>query len=424
MVSINRRQLLLGAAATTGLTALSAAGATPAGASGGVDWAAARREFRLDPSWINLSLFYLSSHPRAVREAIATLRDQLDANPLDIDDNLTLPDGPTGWDRTRAALAGYLGGSPQEYALVQNTTVGLGLVYNGIVLRPGQEFLISAQEHNAHQGAAILAAEKHGATVRHIRLFDRPADVSPAEVAERLRQEIRPQTRIVGVTWVQSGTGVRVPVETVAGVVAEANEGRAEADRCLLVVDGVHAIGAIDTGIDTIGADFVVAGAHKWLFGPRGTGLIWSPPAAWPQLRPTVAPVFRTDGIVNMTPGTFQAFEHMFALPAAIQFQQQLGRARVAARIADLSTRVKQGLAAIPGVTVHTPMDPARSGGITAFDLGGMDRDLVTARLREKRIGITTAPYAENYLRIGTAPINTPAEIDQALHELRVLARS
>ncbi|WP_328394041.1 hypothetical protein OHS70_04950 [Streptomyces sp. NBC_00390] len=66
-----------------------------------------------------------------------------------------------------------------------------------------------------------------------------------------------------------------------------------------------------------------------------------------------------------MSPGGFLAFEHAFALPAAVALHEQLGRARVATRITQLSTRVKQGLSRIPGVTVHTPADPELSAGIT-----------------------------------------------------------
>ena len=57
-------------------------------------------------------------------------------------------------------------------------------------------------------------------------------------------------------------------------VVAAANRGRAAADRCLLVVDGVHRLGAVDEEPARSGVDFFVAGTHKWLFGPRGTGMI------------------------------------------------------------------------------------------------------------------------------------------------------
>ncbi|MEU7477109.1 aminotransferase class V-fold PLP-dependent enzyme [Lentzea sp. NPDC042327] len=82
-----------------------------------------------------------------------------------------------------------------------------------------------------------------------------------------------PRTRAVGITWVQSSTGLRMPVRTCAEVVAEANRGRAQEDRCLLVIDGVHGLAAVDEDPARTGADVFVAGTHKWLSRPRGTGM-------------------------------------------------------------------------------------------------------------------------------------------------------
>ena len=31
-----------------------------------------------------------------------------------------------------------------------------------------------------------------------------------------------------------------------------------------------------------------VAGCHKWLWGPRGTGLVWAKPAAWERMSPVI----------------------------------------------------------------------------------------------------------------------------------------
>jgi hypothetical protein len=46
------------------------------------DWEAVRREFDLAPDYILLGLFYLTSHPRPVGEAIEQYRRKLDANPF------------------------------------------------------------------------------------------------------------------------------------------------------------------------------------------------------------------------------------------------------------------------------------------------------------------------------------------------------
>ncbi len=86
-------------------------------------------------------------------------------------------------------------------------------------------------------------------------------------MVDRLRRAITPRTRAVGLTWVHSSTGLRLPIAALAEVVKAANAGRADADRCLLIVDGVHGFGCSDTDAASLGCDFFVAGTHKWIFG-------------------------------------------------------------------------------------------------------------------------------------------------------------
>ncbi|MFB9556944.1 aminotransferase class V-fold PLP-dependent enzyme [Streptomyces roseoviridis] len=384
-----------------------------------MDWDALRAQFRLEPGWANLALFYLASHPKVVRDAVDHLSAQVDANPLSVPSGLSLPDGPTGWPRVRQALAGYLGGRAEEIAMTASTSIGLGVVYNGVVTRPGQEFLLTELDHSSHRTAARLAAEKHGNTVRLASWFADSATATAQGIAAAVGEAIRPNTRVVGITWVQSSTGLRMPVRAVAEVVRRANEGRSPADRCLLVVDGVHGLAAVDEDAAGLGADVVIAGTHKWLFGPRGTGLIWVAPDVLDQLRPTFVSFIASGGTASLSPGGFLAFEHAFALPAAVELHERLGRARVAARITQLSTRAKQGLGRIPGITVHTPADPDLSAGITCFSVAGHTHQQVVDHAATRRVRLSTL----NYTRIGTAVINTPAEIDTALDSLADLTR-
>jgi len=70
--------------------------------------------------------------------------------------------------------------------------------------------------------------------------------------------------------------------------VAAANRGRAEQDRAFLCVDGVHGFGVEDETISSLGCDVFAAGCHKWIFGPRGTGVLCASAAAWSLSSPTI----------------------------------------------------------------------------------------------------------------------------------------
>src|SRR6185369_16185221 len=91
-----------------------------------------------------------------------------------------------------------------------------------------------------------------------------------------------------------------------------------------------------------------------------------------------------------MTPGGFHSFEHRWALSAAFEMHQGIGKARVAARVRDLNTRCKEGLRKLPRVRLKTPMSGDLSAGIICFEVDGVAPKQVVAKLAERRI-IATA---------------------------------
>jgi selenocysteine lyase/cysteine desulfurase len=275
--------------------------------------------------------------------------------------------------------------------------------------------------------------------VRYIALFDSPATARADQIVERIGRAITPATRAVGVTWVQSSTGIKLPIAPIAEVVARANRGRTRADRCLLVVDGVHGFANQDVDVARLGADFFASGTHKWLFAPRGTGFLWGKSDAWPELRPTI-PSFDPDGVDTLfgvwadrkelpptqaafvSPGGFMAYEHVLAVPAAVQLHRTIGRDNIATRIAQLNAAFREGAARLPGVTLHTPRDPSLSAGISCFEVRGMTPGEVVGRLAQKKIRTTTSPYKVSYARVCGGIMNTPEEIELVLKEIKTLA--
>lgn len=437
-MSINRRRFLVG----TGLTFAGAiaaskagmsfsAGLAPAAAPDFTSWSGVREQFAVSPEYIHLSSFFLASHPRPVREAIEKHRRELDNNPLMYVEH----EGFGQPLKVEKAVAEYVGGKPEEIALTDSTTMGLALVYHGLPLKAGQEIMTTMHDHYSHHESIRLAAERAGAKVKKITLFDNFKSISEAEIVSRIKKAITPKTRVVGITWVHSSSGLKLPVRAIANAVAEANKGRAEADKTLLVVDGVHGIGASDEIIAKMGSDFFVAGTHKWIFGPRGTGIIWANAENWKMMRPTI-PSFdfgpyaawmqdkKLEGMRAswMSPGGFHSFEHRWALPAALEFHKQIGRSRVAERIHALNDQAKEGLAKMKNVKLHTPLGNKLSAGLICFDVEGMKPEAVVKKLLEKRVIASQSPYGVSYARLAPSLLNTPEEVETTLGYIRALA--
>jgi isopenicillin-N epimerase len=396
-------------------------------------WQAIRNQFdQLSTDHIHLSSFFLASHPRTVREAIEKHRRAIDDNPFTyIEDNIYQMPG-----KVQAAAAEYLGGRAEEVAITNSTTMGLSFVYHGLPLKAGQEILTTTHDHFVHHEAIRLASSRAGSSVRKIALFDDITTVSGSEIVARIKKAITPRTRVVGVTWVHSSTGLKLPIRAIADAVAETNKARALSDRLLLVVDGVHGFGVEDESVAEMGADFFIAGTHKWMFGPRGTGIIWGRAENWKLLHP-IFPAFAPEtftawmsGTVSdaptkaswILPGGFHAFEYEWALPAAFELHKQIGRKHVADRIHSLNDQCKEGLAAMRHVKLYTPRGNKLSAGLICFELEGLRSADVVKKLHERRIIASTAPYREGYARLAPSLLNTPDEIEMTLRRIRELA--
>ena len=402
------------------------------GSSTAPDWQAVRDQFRLSPDLIHLAGFFLASHPTPVREAIERHRTGLDADPI----GYWFAHEQKQEAAVLQAAAGYLAVSPTDIALTDSTTMGLGLLYGSLTLNQGQEILTTTHDHYSTDTSLRLRAERTGATVRRIALYEDVHRISRDTLVETLAKAVRPQTRIVAVTWVHSSTGLKLPIAEMARAIQHINRTRAEEDRVIFCVDGVHALGVEDFGLSEVGCDFFIAGTHKWMFGPRGTGLVWGHPRAWPVAK-AIIPTFDSEAYdmwmkviparplpaaVYMTPGGFHSFEHRWALDQAFLFHQTIGKSRVTRRIQELNEQLKQGLANIRRVTLHTPISPDLSAGIVCFEVAGMSPHHVVTELRQHGIVASVTPYAAQYARMAPGLLNSSTEIDSVLRAVRALS--
>lgn len=391
------------------------AGPAPAGRS----WDSVRARFALEDGLIHLGALFIVSHPQPVREAIERHRRGLDENPV----RYLLEHGRRLRWEVALAAAEFWGTRPEDVALTDSTTMGLGILYNGLRLTADDEVITTQHDHYSTRESLRLKAKRSGARIRTIRLYEQASTVSEDALVQALMDAVGPRTRAVALTWVHSDTGLKLPLRTIAGALRALNAERPPREHVLLCVDGVHGFGVEDVRMADLGCDFFVAGCHKWLFGPRGTGVLYAArPALWKGLVPTIPPFGRgTPGLV-MTPGGFHSFEHRWALAAAFRFQQEIGRERIASRTRALAEQLKQGLSRMRGVRLHTPLDASRSAGIVSFDVEGMKAAAVVRRLLERGIVITQAPYGLRSARATPSILNTPEEIEQTLRAIHALA--
>jgi len=392
-------------------------------------WAKVREDFNLDQSHIQMAQMLLASHPTRVREAISKHRQAFDENPA------------TYWEGKFMTIDGvateaagrYMNCDPGEIALTDSTTQGMSLLLNGFRLKKGEEILSTTHDHYITDMSIKYACAKRGTTNRRIAEYADPAKVSVDEVVDNITKAISKKTRVVVVTWVQSCTGVKLPVRAIADAIAKINNNRSAKTRVYFCVDGVHGFGNQADQIADLGCDFLAAGTHKWIFGPRGTGLVYARKDAWDFVEPTIpsfseAPYSEWLGeeltreatfTETFSPGGFHAFEHRWSLNEAFEYQLDIGREHVHQRTTYLNSMLKEGITEMPHVKLHTPVDPDLSAGINCFEIEGYSELEALEAFHKKGIIASTSPYRISYARLTPCIINTEQEVETCLEVMQ-----
>jgi selenocysteine lyase/cysteine desulfurase len=361
------------------------------------DWDDVRGLYPLKPGYHHLAAFLLSPLTAPVAEAVERHRKGLDEDP----GGYLAGHEAALDDAVAQAAARHLGAEPEEIALTDSTTMGLGLLYGGLRLRDRDEVVTTTHDFYSTYEALRLS----GARARRIRLYREPAAASKDEILDAVRRGIGPRTRALALTWVHSSTGVKLPLAEIAQALPE---------RVLLCVDAVHALG-VEPPVR--GPAFLSAGTHKWLAGPRGTGNLHG--RAWDEVGAVIPPFGGRAPGARHTPGGYHSFEHRWALADAFELHAKIGPERIQARIHSLATRLKDGLADTPGMTLKTPRDPELSAGLTCCLRGDEDPRTTVERLRAKKVLASVTPYATPYVRFGTGLFSGEDDVDAALGALR-----
>ncbi|MCF4994536.1 aminotransferase class V-fold PLP-dependent enzyme [Pseudomonas syringae] len=379
-------------------------------------WAQLQQLFDQDPSYLHFSNFLVTTHPKPVREAIEMHRAELDKNPgMAMDWDLGVTEKRE--EAVRVWAGKYLQADARQIALTGSTTEGLTMIYGGVHVRADQEILTTAHEHYATHTILDLRTQREGTRVRKIRLFDDPQKISQDDLLARIDDAIRPETRVLGMCWVHSGSGVKLPLAAIGALVDKHNRGRNDADRIIYVVDGVHGFGVEDLSFPAMNCDFFIAGTHKWMFGPRGTGIVCSRTREVKYVTPIIPTFSEAEHFSKtMTPGGYHAFEHRWALGEAFKLHLQLGKAEVQARIHELNRYLKTRLQQRPPIELVTPLSPEFSAGFTFFRVKGQDSDKIAAHLMANRV-VADAVNRDVGPVIRTAPglLNSEAQIDRLL---------
>jgi len=328
-----------------------------------------------------------------------------------------------GLEATRRKVAALMHAHPDEIALTHNVTDGINTVLHGLDWSPGDEVVISDQEHPAGTLPWLALAQRRGVVVRVL-----PVLPDPDAMAEQFRALIRPHTRLACLSHVSCISGTRLPVAELCAIAREAG--------VAALIDGAHAEGQFPIDVPALGADFYAACGHKWILGPQGTGMLYVRREWLEQLRPAWLgwgvnkPFDRASMRYTLEP-TAARFEQStqpwplyLALGKAIDFIQEIGPASIEARGRGLVAQFREMLSGIPGLTFYTPEEPERCTGLVTCAIPGWEAEALSQHLWERGRILTNIIREWNAVRFSAAFFNTEGELETAASALLRAARN
>ena len=184
-------------------------------------------------------------------------------------------------DTTRNLLSKLLGGSPEEYALVTSTGVGIGIVAQGLNLKKGDNVVIPEREH-WNNTFPWLQLEKRGVEVRFAKLNE-DNSIDPNAI-EKL---VDSKTRVVSIAAVRFNSGFRPNLNAIGKI--------AHSKGALFMVDAAQAAGMIPINVEQDQIDIMAGCGFKWLLGMHGTGYLYVSKRVVKMIDPVLPGMFASE---------------------------------------------------------------------------------------------------------------------------------
>ena len=351
-----------------------------------------------DISYLNHGSF--GACPDPVMEAQRVWRERMEAEPV----RFLARELERHLDEARMRVATFLNADAEGIAFVPNATTGVSTVLASLRFQPGDELLASDHEYNATLNAMRAAAERDGATLRIVRI---PFPIhDPSEAVEAYVHAVTPRTRFALVSHVTSPTALVLPV---AAIVRELDRRGVDT-----LVDGAHAPGMVEVDLGLLNAAYWTGNGHKWLCGPKGSGVLHVRADLRDRIRPLVishgANDDRTDRarfrILFDWLGTADPTPYL-ALPAAIRYTGGIhddGWNGLMTANAALARRARDILCSALGTTPPSP--DSMLGSMAAVPLPGIAPTRAAAQRLQAEL------FDEDRIEVPIIPFPVPAAAD------------
>ena len=322
--------------------------------------------------------------------------------------------------------------SADEIIFTRNATESLNLIaysYGNLVLKPGDEILVSIMEHHSDMLPWQQAAKRNGAVVKYLE-----CDQNGKITTEDLKNAITERTKIVAVTQVSNVLGVKNDIRAFARICHE--------KEIIIVADGAQSVPHMPVDVQDLDVDFLAFSGHKML-GPMGIGVLYGKKEYLEKMPPfltggeMIESVSRDGAVFAQPPHKFEAGTvnagGAAGLAAAIDYLTDIGFEQIQKRENLLTEMLMEEIKKIPFVHVMGSEDPLEHHGIITFTVEGVHPHDVAAILDADHIAVRAGHHCAQPLmqhmgvmsstRASLMFYNTENEIEKFISSLKEIRR-
>lgn len=308
----------------------------------------------------------------------------------------------------RKGTARMINASPEEIAVVKNTSEGIATVAMGLDWRAGDKIVAFEDEFPANQYPWQRLAAR-GVTIEWLK---------PDDTLEKIETAAR-GARLLAISFVQFLSGYKADLVGIGEICRRHG--------VIFFVDAIQGLGSFPLDVKAANIDALAADGHKWLLGPEGCGVLYISKALQDQVEPvefgwTNVASFNDYGSRDMALrqdagryecGTLNTIG-CYGLRAAIDFLLDVKIERIAPVVQSLADQIAQG-AERCGYEILTSRTPSTGAGIVSIRKAGVDTGAAVVNLRKN--GIIAAPRA-GWIRFSPHFYITAVEIEKMLELL------
>jgi selenocysteine lyase/cysteine desulfurase len=375
-------------------------------------WATIQNAFSVTRGIINLNNGGVSPSPRIVTEALVRyIWQQEDATAYTMWQILE-PQSET----IRTGLAELFGCDREEIAITRNASESLETLLMGIDLKSGDEILTTTQDYPRMLTTLRQREKREGLILKLIKIPIPPQSLD--EITAAFERAITNRTRLVLIAHQVNITGQIMPVKAVCDM--------ARARGIQTIVDGAHSFAQFEFKQKDLSCDYFGTSLHKWLYAPKGTGLLYVKRDKIEKIWPLMAAESKQANDIRKFEeiGTHSAAPKL-AIGEALLFHNAIGSKRKEARLRYLSRYWMNRLKDVPKVRFNTSFDPAQSCAIANVQIVGVDPTAIGNYLFDKHRIFTTPIIHEEFQGIRITPnvYTTLGELDRFCDVMEMVAR-